>query len=69
MPPTFDAVYLDLILGFVSGGAVGFGSGLRGAKATLVTEVTAAPQLGLDLAQEMKSRVTAAAPTGSGLGG
>lgn len=51
MPPTFDAVYLDLILGIVGGGAVGFGSGLPGAKATLVTEVTAA------------------APTGSGLGG
>lgn len=53
-----------VVLGFLGGGAVGFVTGLPGEKAVLVTEVTAAPQLGLDLASEMKSRVTAAAPTG-----
>ena len=53
-----------VVLGFLGGGAVGVVTGLPGEKAVLVTEVTAVPQLGLDLATEMKSRVTADAPTG-----
>ena len=55
---------LGAFAGFVGGGAVGFWTGLPEDKADLVSEVTAAPQLDLDLAREMKSRVTTGIPSG-----